>query len=45
MSEPFNPWYLAEIGQVCLALGFPIRAKGNFDKALKIDPLNRRASE
>lgn len=44
-SEPFNPDYLAEAGHVYLALGFPLRAKGNFQRALKVRPDQKRALE
>lgn len=44
-SEPFNPNFLAEAGHVFLSLGFPLRAKGNFERALKISPNQKRALE
>jgi curved DNA-binding protein CbpA len=44
-ADPFNPDYLAEVGHVYLALGFPLRARGNFEKALKLQPSNERAKE
>lgn len=44
-SEPFNPDFLAEAGHVFLSLGFPLRAKGNFERALKISPDQKRALE
>jgi tetratricopeptide (TPR) repeat protein len=43
--DSMNAEYLAEIGHVYLELGFPLRAKGNFERALKIEPKNLRASE
>jgi tetratricopeptide (TPR) repeat protein len=42
--EPFNAEYLAELGFVFAELGFPARAKGLFEKALKISPENKRAA-
>ncbi len=44
-AEPFKASYLAEAGHVYLALGLPLRAKGNFDKALKLEANNKRAKE
>ena len=43
--KPHNAGYLAELGFVCLELGYPIRAKGLFEKALSISPDNARAIE
>ena len=43
--EPANADYLAELGFMYLELSFPLRAKGIFDKVLKISPDNARASE
>ncbi|MBI4823802.1 MAG: DnaJ domain-containing protein [Nitrospirae bacterium] len=43
--EPSNSIYLSEIGHVYLGLGFPLRAKGNFEKVLKSQPENQRAKE
>ena len=43
--EPHNADYLAELGFVHLALKMPLRARAAFEKALKIDPGNERASE
>ena len=43
--EPHNAGYLAELGFVYLGLGYPIRAKGLFEKALSISPDNVRATE
>ncbi len=42
---PFNADYIAELGYIYLQLSFPHRAKSNFEKAIKIDPLNKRAIE
>lgn len=42
--EPFNADYLAAAGHVYLALGLPLRAKSNFDKALKISPAHEMAA-
>jgi tetratricopeptide (TPR) repeat protein len=41
--DPFNADYLAELGHVYLKLGFPLRAKSVFEKAIKSDPHNARA--
>jgi Flp pilus assembly protein TadD len=43
--EPHNARYLAELGAVCLELGYPARAKGLFEKVLSIAPDNVRAAE
>lgn len=43
--DPFNPEYLSELGFVFLELGFPLRARGLFEKALKYSPDNGRAVE
>ena len=43
--KPKNPDILTELGHVYLKLGFPLRAKGYFGKALKLDPSNDRAKE
>jgi len=43
--EPHNARYLTELGFVYLELGYPVRAKGLFDKALSISPGNARAAE
>lgn len=43
--EPQNDELLSEIGHVYIKLGFPLRAKGNFNKALAINPENQRAKE
>ena len=44
-ADPFNAAYLVEAGHIFLAMGLPLRARGNFQKAIKIEPLNRRAQE
>jgi hypothetical protein len=43
--DPHNALYIAELGHVYLALGFNTRARNSFEKALKYDPSNQRASE
>jgi len=43
--EPHNAKYLTELGLVFLELGFPLRAKGLFEKVLSISPDNTRAAE
>jgi|MudIll2142460700_1097286.scaffolds.fasta_scaffold04664_3 curved DNA-binding protein CbpA len=43
--NPRNADILAEMGHVYLKLGFPLRAKGYFGKALKLNPSNDRAKE
>jgi curved DNA-binding protein CbpA len=42
---PFNADYMAELGYVYLQLGFKLRAKNTFEKAIKSDPSNERAVE
>jgi len=42
---PFNADYIAELGHIYLQLGFPHRARSNFERAIKIDPSNKKASE
>ena len=42
---PINADVLAEIGHVYLKLSCPLRAKGNFERALRIDSSNKRAIE
>ena len=41
--DPINADYLAELGLVFSTLGFPARAKGLFEKALKISPRHEKA--
>lgn len=43
--EPSNDEILAELGHVYLRLGFPLRAKGSFKRALKENPSNGRAKQ
>jgi YesN/AraC family two-component response regulator len=43
--EPHNAIYLTELGLVFLELGYPVRAKGLFEKALSISPDNVRAKQ
>ena len=43
--DPHNDVYIAELGHIYLALGFNIRARNAFEKALKYDPSNQRASD
>jgi tetratricopeptide (TPR) repeat protein len=40
-----NPDIVAELGHVYLKLGFPLRAKGYFNKALELNPFHVRAKE
>jgi curved DNA-binding protein CbpA len=42
--DPYNADYVAEFGHICLHLGFHLRARSSFEKALKFDPLNKRAA-
>ncbi|MDP2166925.1 MAG: DnaJ domain-containing protein [Thermodesulfovibrionales bacterium] len=44
-GEPFNADYLAEAGHIFLNLDMPVRARGSFEKALKVQPSNARAKE
>ncbi|MEW6068355.1 MAG: DUF4388 domain-containing protein [Nitrospirota bacterium] len=43
--NPNNTDYMAELGHVYLQLGFNLRAKNTFEKALKSNPANERAAE
>lgn len=43
--DPYNADYLSEAGNIYLSMGFPLRAKGNFEKALKAMPSNTKAKE
>ena len=43
--EPQNAVYIAELGHIYLALGFHTRARNTFEKALRYDPANQKASE
>jgi curved DNA-binding protein CbpA len=42
--NPGNADYLAELGHIYLKLGFRLRARSAFEKALKSDPSNKRAA-
>jgi curved DNA-binding protein CbpA len=42
---PFNADYMSELGYIYLQLGFKLRAKNAFEKAIKSDPSNERAAE
>ena len=42
---PRNADYVAELGQIYQALGFKSRAKSTFEKAIKLDPANKKAQE
>lgn len=41
--DPGNADYLAELGHIYLKLGFRLRARSAFEKAMKSDPFNKRA--
>lgn len=41
--DPFNSEYLTELGYIFIQLGFLLRAKGTFEKAIKIDSNNEHA--
>lgn len=43
--DPFNALYMAELGHLYLELGLNLRAKTTFEKAIKFDPSNERATE
>ena len=43
--RPLNADILAELGHVYLQLGFPLRARGYFDKAIQCDPSHGRGKE
>jgi curved DNA-binding protein CbpA len=43
--NPLNADILAELGHAYLALNFPLRAKGYFEKAARLVPSNKRAKE
>lgn len=43
--DPYNTTYLAEFGFVLLALGFPKRAKGLFERVLRKSPDHARSLE
>ena len=42
---PSNADCLAELGHVYIELGFKLRAKSSFEKAIQIDPRNKRADD
>jgi len=42
--DPGNADYLAELGHIYLKLGFRLRARSAFEKAIKFDPFNKRAA-
>jgi curved DNA-binding protein CbpA len=42
---PYNADYLAELGHIYLQLDLRLRAKTTFEKAIKLDPSNERATE
>lgn len=42
---PLNADVLAELGHAYMELGFPLRAKGYFDKAIRCDHSNARGTE
>ena len=43
--NPNSPEALAELGHIYLKLRFPLRAKGYFNKAMQLNPANKRAKE
>jgi curved DNA-binding protein CbpA len=43
--DHFNADYMAELGHIYLKLGLSLRAKTCFEKAIKYDPSNERATE
>jgi tetratricopeptide (TPR) repeat protein len=43
--SPHNAPYIAELGHIYLKLGFRARARSAFERALKLDPSNSRASD
>jgi tetratricopeptide (TPR) repeat protein len=43
--SPHRAEYIAELGYIYLKLGFRARARNAFEKALKLDPSNSRASD
>lgn len=43
--DPLNAEYLAELGYLYIKLGFPLRAKSTFEKAIKINSSCKRAQE
>jgi curved DNA-binding protein CbpA len=43
--DPFNADYLAELGHIYLHLGYPLRAKSTFEKALQSNPSHKKTLE
>ena len=43
--DPLNANYMAEPGHIYLELGFPARAKTTFERAIQLDPTNKRSAE
>lgn len=43
--DPNNSEYLAALGHLYIHLGFPLRAKSAFEKAIRNDPRNKKALE
>jgi curved DNA-binding protein CbpA len=43
--KPLDADILAELGHVYLGLGFPLRARGYFDRAVQYEPSHKRARE
>jgi len=43
--DPFNADYISELGYIYLGLGFNLRATTAFEKAIKLDPSNKKAVE
>jgi curved DNA-binding protein CbpA len=43
--SPMNADYLAELGHIYIELGFKLRATSTFEKAISVDPLNKRATQ
>jgi tetratricopeptide (TPR) repeat protein len=43
--NPNSPNALAELGHIYLKLHFPLRAEGYFNKAMQLNPANKRAKE
>jgi|WetSurSiteA1Bulk_404760.scaffolds.fasta_scaffold01032_6 tetratricopeptide (TPR) repeat protein len=43
--DPFDADYLAELGHIYLHLGYPLRAKSTFEKALQSNPSHKKTIE
>jgi tetratricopeptide (TPR) repeat protein len=43
--DPFNADYLAKLGHIYLHLGYPLRAKSTFEKALQSNPSHKKTLE